>query len=228
VQESFVIWKSGYGQDYALYLPANPAGEPLPVVTYFHGAGPEANPCYRQFWIIDAVNKVEPCAVLLPRHPYSEADNGAAWGGTYNADLNSNMNDVLAELDTTILRHHLDASRQYLYGDSMGGEGVYLLLDKLPMQFAGAISVSGYTLNKNAKGMSRTALWMIYGGKDDIYCGEAGTVAQSSRAIYAAIVAAGGTHVKRTEYPNGDHMYAINNAAWEPGLFQWLLAQRKH
>ncbi len=38
---------------------------------------------------------------------------------------------------------------------------------------------------------------------------------------------AGGNKVKYTEYPDLDHVPAIQQARGEPGLFSWLLAQRR-
>jgi hypothetical protein len=57
-------------------------------------------------------------------------------------------------------------------------------------------------------------------------------VAGSARSIYSAIVAAGGTRVKFTEYDSGGtgmqaHMYAIDTAREDPRFLQWLLGQRR-
>jgi hypothetical protein len=57
-------------------------------------------------------------------------------------------------------------------------------------------------------------------------------VAYSSRSIYKAILAAGGTRIKFTEYDAGGtgmsaHMYAINTARGDPKFLSWLLSQRK-
>lgn len=49
----------------------------------------------------------------------------------------------------------------------------------------------------------------------------------NARTIYKPIRDAGGNKVKHTEYPDLDHVPAIQRAREEPGLFSWLLSQRR-
>ncbi len=130
-----------------LHLPAR-ADNPLPVVMFLHGCNND--PVIEEHWIISALNAIEPVAVFLPtapvtpNTPYTCAD----WGGTYDSKIRSQMKNALHELDSLVATHGLDANRQYLYGESMGGEGVYRLLADFPTKFAGAVDVAGYTVNK--------------------------------------------------------------------------------
>lgn len=225
-REAFLTWTTA-AQDYALYIPPNPSRKPLPVVMFLHGAGNNPGPTYRSFWIVDALNAIEPCAVYLPHHPYNEADQGAGWGGTYDSGIRGSLKEALSELDAKIAECGLDPDRQYAYGESMGGEGLYQVAAKLPGRFAGLMPVAGYTEIKNVDAMARTPIWMIYSAGDNDW-----NVANSSRAIYKAIVAAGGSRVKFTEYESGGagmsaHMYAINAARGDPAPLKWLLSQRK-
>jgi len=131
------------------------------------------------------------------------------------------MVNALAELDRLIEDYGFDTQRQYLYGESMGGEGVYRLLADFPGRFAGAVSVAGYTLNTAATEMAQTPLWIFHGAADSI------NPVANDRAIYQAILDAGGDQVQYTEYPDLDHVPAIERARLEPGLLDWLLAQRR-
>ena len=114
--------------------------------------------------------EIEPCAVFLPtalptpNTPYPCAD----WGGTYDSDLRQQMINALHELDSLIDQYGFDTKRQYLYGESMGGEGVYRLLMDFPTRFAGAIDAAGYTLNKGAAQMAKTPLWILIGSADEM------------------------------------------------------------
>ena len=201
-----------------LYVPA-PTGKPLPVVMFLHGH--DGNPVYPDFWLIPAVNAIEPCAVFLPTAPPLD-DMGADWGGTYDSwGLRPAMIDALAELDRLIGKYGFDTKRQYLYGESMGGEGVYKLLVEFPTRFAGAVAAAGYTLNTGASEMAQTPLWIFHGSEDSI------SPVENDRAIYQSILDAGGTQVKYTEYSGLDHVPSIEQARVEPGLFEWLLAQRR-
>jgi predicted esterase len=215
-QTGFLTWTYN-GQPVGFYLPP-PTGKPLPVVMFLHGCG--NNPVNANWWIIAALNKVEPCAVLLPFRPADESPSCSAWGGTYDDDLRPAMVDALAGLDSVIAQYGLDSKRQYLYGESMGAEGVLKLLVQFPTRFAGAVVVGGYTLDKGAEQMAQTALWLIHGAADTI------NLPASIETIYQSILGVGGTLVKLTEYQGMEHSPAIVKARSEPGLLDWLLAQR--
>lgn len=201
-----------------LFLPAK-AGKPLPVVMFLHGC--HNDPVFREHWIIGALNAIEPTAVFLPTAP--ETPNTqypcADWGGTYDAKIRPQMQDALHELDSLVKAHGLDTTRQYLYGESMGGEGVYRLLSDFPARFAGAVDVAGYTPNKKAAEMARTPLWIVIGTEDEM------SPIADARAIHEAIVAAGGDKVKFTEYPELGHVPAIEKARTDSTYLGWLLAQ---
>lgn len=202
-----------------LYVPA-PTGKPLPVVMYLHGC--HNDPVYSEYWLIPAVNALEPCAVFLPTAPPLD-DMCADWGGTYDSTgLRPAMIDALAELDRLLRQYGFDSKRQYLYGESMGGEGVYRLLADFPTRFAGAVAAAGYTLDTGASEMAQTPLWIFHGSEDGT------SPVENDRAIYQSILDAGGTQVKYTEYPGLDHVPGIEQARLEPGLFEWLLAQRRN
>jgi predicted esterase len=164
-----------------LYIP-KPTGNPLPVVMFLHGCN--NNPVCPDLWIISALNAIEPCAVFLPtapptlNTPYPCAD----WGGTYDSGLRPQMINALHELDSLIDHYGFDPQRQYLYGESMGGEGVYRLLMDFPTRFAGAVNAAGYTLNKGAAQMAKTALWILIGSDDEM------SPVDNSRAIYNSIL----------------------------------------
>ncbi|MBK9579050.1 MAG: hypothetical protein IPO40_18435 [Fibrobacteres bacterium] len=202
-----------------LFLPKR-TDHPVPVVMFLHGCNND--PVYAQHWIISALNAIEPVAVFLPtapvtpNTPYPCAD----WGGTYDSKIRYQLKNALHELDSLVATHGLDANRQYIYGESMGGEGVYRLLMDFPAKFAGAVDVAGYTVNKGAAQMAKTPLWIVIGSDDDI------SSVDSSRAIYAAIQQAGGTLVKYTEYPDLGHVPAIEKARTDAAYLEWLLGQK--
>jgi predicted peptidase len=213
-----VKWADSKGQQLPLYLPVQPAGASVPIVMYLHYY--TGDPINSQPWIITSLNQYEPCAVFLPYRPSSEG--ASAWGGTYDASLRPAMVDTLAELDAFIPAYNFNINRQYLFGESMGAEGVLKLLVEYPTRFAGAVSVAGYTADTGAAAfaqeMKKTPLWLIWGAADT-------SLNTQDWNIYNLIVAAGGTHVKQTEYAGLGHNESISAAASEPGLCAWLLAQ---
>jgi predicted peptidase len=125
-------------------------------------------------------------------------------------------------LDSVIAEHGFDSKRQYVYGESMGGEGVYRLLVDWPTRFAGAISVSGYTLDNGAQQMAQTPLQIVHGSADTT------SAVEADRTIYQSILDAGGTQVTYTEYPDLEHVPTLEKARTDPTLLEWLLAQRRN
>lgn len=216
-QSGFFTW-TYHGQPVGFFLP-EATGEPLPVVMFLHGCGND--PVTPNWWIIDALNRVEPCAVLLPFRPRDESPTCSAWGGTYDDELRPAMVDALAGLDSVVAEYGLDGERQYLYGESMGGEGVLKLLVELPTRFAGAIVADGYVDDTTgAERMAQTPLWLLHGTADEI------APLENIDTLYQAIRADGGSSVKLTLYDGMEHSPAIVRARSEPGLLEWLLAQR--
>jgi predicted esterase len=217
-EDTFITW-TYMETPMGLYLPAK-TDKQLPAVMFLHGC--HNDPISKDLWIISALNEIEPCAVFLPTAPetqntqYSCAD----WGGTYDDTLRPQMINAIHELDSLITVYGFDTNRQYLYGESMGGEGVFRLLMDFPGRFAGAVDAAGYTLNKGAANMAKTPLWILIGEADEM------SPVDSSRAIYNSILNAGGT-VKYTEYPDLGHVAGIENARVEPGLLEWLLYQNR-
>jgi poly(3-hydroxybutyrate) depolymerase len=216
-EADFISWTYN-GKEVGLYLPTS-TGKPLPVAMYLHSCNNVS--IHTGYWLVSALNAIEPCAVLLPTAPPSIDYTCADWGGTYDQDLRPNLIDALAVLDQVLEQYGFDSKRQYLYGESMGGEGVFRLLADFPTRFAGAVSASGYTLDTGAAEMAETPLWIFHGSEDGI------SPVENDRAIYQSILDAGGTLVKYTEYPGLDHVPAIEQARTEPGLLDWLLAQHR-
>lgn len=202
-----------------LYLPR--LGKDLPVVMFLHGC--HNDPVYEGLWINAALNAIEPTAVFLPTAPatpntqYSCAD----WGGTYDADLRPQMANALHELDSLIRANRFDSARQYLYGESMGGEGVYRLLMDFPTRFQGAVTVGGYSANKGAAQMAQTPLWILIGADDEM------SPIADTRTIHQAILDAGGTQVKLTELPGLGHVQAIEQVRTDSSVVAWLLRQSR-
>ncbi|MEN9308864.1 MAG: hypothetical protein RL173_2796 [Fibrobacterota bacterium] len=203
-----------------LYLPP-PTGKPLPVVMFLHPCNND--PVYEGLWINAALNAIEPTAVFLPTAPvtpnteYSCAD----WGGTYDAAIRPQMRNALHEFDSLIRDHGFDTTRQYLYGESMGGEGVYRLLMDFPSRFSGAVSVGGYTKNKGAAQMAKTPFWILIGVEDEY------SPIDESRTIRDAILAEGGTQMKYTEFPGLRHVAAIEQVRTDSAVVGWLLRQTR-
>ena len=169
--------------------------------------------------MITALNDLEPCAVFLPFRPSSEG--ASAWGGTYDTYVRPGMVTALETLDNLIDELGLDGSRQYLYGESMGGEGVFKLLVEYPNRFAAAVSVAGYTVVTGAEALAQTPFWIIHGGEDSV------ADVTTTRELYQMVLDAGGDQIIYTEYETADHVPSITQSRTEPGLVDWILSHTR-
>jgi predicted peptidase len=115
--------------------------------------------------------------------------------------------------------YNVDKSRLYLYGISMGGFGTFSILQKNPGKFAAAFAICGGSDVAAAKSLLDTPLWIFHGDADDI------VPVRLSRDVYKEMIRLGGKKVKYTEYPGVKHN-SWDNAMKEPGLVEWLFAQK--
>ena len=114
----------------------------------------------------------------------------------------------------------IDLSRVYSAGISMGGYGTWELITRRPELFAASIPVCGAGIPSLAHRLTDIAIWAFHGALDS-------TVPVSgSRDMYNAILAAGGTKVKYTEFPDVWHDSWIKAYKTE-GLVEWLYEQKR-
>lgn len=210
----------GYSQStfesvrYGLFRPVVEAGRRYPLLVYLHGANDTVS---RDLSWYSAERQAQfPCFVLTPKCTVS--DQG--WGNTWVAGHTSTTAAVLRLIDSLVKVCAVDTSRLYIYGISMGGFGVFAVLQKNPGLFAAAYSVCGGSDTKAAAVLTQTPLWIFHGGEDNV------VPVSLSRDVYQAIKEAGGTKVRYTEYPGVRHDSWLN-VEKETELPGWLFSHRK-
>ncbi|PUZ29200.1 phospholipase [Chitinophaga parva] len=129
-------------------------------------------------------------------------------------------NDALVQFYQQIIKqYHVDTSRIYLTGLSMGGYGTWTLAISHPKWFAALVPISGGGDSSQVKVLKNVPVWDFHNADDP-------TVAvQNSRMMVAALKAAGG-NVQYTENPTGGHD-AWTKAYASADLYTWMLAQKK-
>jgi poly(3-hydroxybutyrate) depolymerase len=190
------------------------AGKSYPLIVYLHGSRDTVS---RDMpWYQEAVQTEYPCFVLTPKS--ENPDQG--WGNTWNEKHASATAKTLALVDSLVKHYNIDKSRLYLYGISMGGFGVFSVLQKEPGKFAAAYAICGGSDTKAADQLKGSKLWIFHGALDDI------VPVNLSRDVYQEIVRRGGKTVRYTEYPGVRHN-SWENAAREKTLTRWLFSQKK-
>jgi hypothetical protein len=117
------------------YLPAgDPAARPWPAVVWLHGYHPE-NPPYVRWWSIgERHNGVAERNGTIVLEPFGRGNVDYRWIGE---------RDVLRCLAEARQRFAVDEDRVYLGGESMGGNGTWLIASRHPQLFAAAAPVFG-------------------------------------------------------------------------------------
>ena len=124
------------------------------------------------------------------------------------------------EILTTVERkYHIDRSREFVAGESMGGEGVWRALSIDPHRFAAAVALCGYGDAWEIPRVARVPVWIFQGKNDPV------VDVSRARDWVAALRKAGGSP-KYSEYPGiGHDVWDI--AFSEPTLVAWLFSHRK-
>ena len=222
---------------YRLFTPAaapSAAGAKFPLLLLLHGAGGRGtdnllqiqgmNACIGAgIWTLPEHQAAHPCYVLAPQCP----PEPAAWTELGDWKLESRphhpqptppLAQVMELLDQILTTQPVDLGRVYVLGPSMGGFGAWDLLVRQPGRFAAAVPVCGGLADGQAPKIAHVPVWIFHGAADDV------VPVSLSRDDFAALTAAG-AHPRYTEYQDGPH--GIATYAWtEPGLIEWLFAQR--
>ncbi len=203
------------GVRYGLFKPVNyDSKKSYPLVVYLHGSRDTVSRDLHFYQ--DSLQKKYPCFVLTPK-----CTNGnQGWGNTWLASHSETTAKTLVLVDVLIKQYSIDTNRLYLFGISMGGFGVFSVLDKNPGKFAAAYAVCGGSNPDAATKVMRTPLWIFHGDADDV------VPVHLSRDIYNAIIKLGGKKTKYTEYPGVKHN-SWENVSREKALLPWLFEQRR-
>jgi len=191
-----------------------------PLVLFLHGSGERGNDNIKNLKYITNLflkekNRNEfPCYVVVPQCPTSENWTYPDWYREPREPISTviNLIDSLAKLP------HVDKTRIYVTGLSMGGYGTWYLLTRYPNKFAAAIPICGGGDPNQAISFFHVPIWAFHGAKDDR------VDPKESRKMIKALEDAGG-RPKYTEYKKTGHD-SWTQAYQEPDLLTWLFNQR--
>lgn len=203
------------GVRYGLFKPLNyDPKKSYPLVVYLHGSRDTVS---RDINLYYPSNQSQyPCFVLTPKCTQSNLGWGNSWQGAHT----ETMANTLALVDSLVKEYKMDTDRLYIFGISMGGFGVFSVLQKNPGKFAAAYAICGGSNPQVADVVMQTPLWIFHGADDNV------VPVNLSRDIYNEIVRLGGKKTKYTEYPGVKHN-SWENASREKELIPWLFAQKK-
>jgi predicted esterase len=167
-----------------------------------------------------AIPKVPPTGGRNPGSWSNYKANAAEteWVFTWDGTLTPGGKFAVDLIKALIKQYPIDPGRIYLTGLSDGAFGTSELTAFNNKLISAAITVSGAGDLRYAKNLINVPFWALHGAKDP-------TVnAQLDRDWVAAIKAAGGTLIRYTEIPDGQHT-VWNQVYNDPATWDWLFAQ---
>ncbi len=219
------------GLPYRLFVPKNyDAAKKYPLIVYLHGAGERGTENESHIakngapkLVSDEVQIKTPCFVLAPQCPPDKRWVEVNWGEKEPHKMpetpSEPMRLLLQLLDELPKEFSLDSQRLYLMGISMGGFGTWDLLARRPQLFAAAVPICGGADNSTAPMIKHIPIWAFHGDADGVvFVGRTRTMVEAVKVV--------GGNIKYSEYPGVGHN-SWDKAFAEPGLFDWLLAQRR-
>ena len=218
---------------YQVYVPADYASKPSwPAILFLHGAGERGTDGLLQTNVgLGAAIRQNasryPAIVVFPQVPPD-----SQWVGT-PADM------AVAALQQTMREFHVDASRVYLTGLSMGGHGTWYIAYRHAELFAAVVPICGWVrdfpmfrgsvpvvpgdsasvMTNLAQHLGKVPIWIFHGEVDQV------VNVNGSREPAAALKAAG-VNVQYTE------LLGLNHNSWDAAygsdeFVRWLFAQQR-
>ncbi len=195
--------------------PSYTSDKKFPLIIFLHGYSDTTT--WDLEWYNEPIVSSDPCIVLTPKCPASEI---YGWGDSWDPRTSPMMEKTYEMMELVNQALNIDRNRIYIYGISMGGYGTYGAIQKNPDLFAAAYVECGNGNPAIASILADIPLWIFHGSDDPV------VPVQGARNMYHAILDAGGTQVRYTEYPGVGHN-AWDYAQKETTLQTWLLAQRR-
>jgi predicted peptidase len=227
-----MVCQDGITLHYRLFKPAIVPNEKYPLVITLHGSGPEGTDNIAQMAGVGPTIWGQP--EYQARHPHysvcpqvSQEAHTKDWKVSYAKEY-KNLRDTLIKLYPDI-----DSNRIYLTGFSSGGSITYRLLGTYPTSFAAGIAASG-TIGGQTEGYAgmsdwppvyvanNTQIWIFNGGNETIKPDQINGMYNIADSITA-----NGGNPHTTFLPNLDHSQVEGMYKLEPGLFDWLFAQKR-
>jgi predicted peptidase len=215
---------SGEAMVYRLFVPPNyDAAKKYPIVLWLHGAAGRGSDNFSQlsggnspgsyFWTSPENQAKYHAFVLAP-----QVDAAKGWARPHTNTPPVAIRLALEILDTIDKQYSVDRAREYVVGQSMGGEGLWAALSVAPERFAAAIALCGYGDAYMIPRVANAPVWIFQGEEDPL------VPVKRAREWVAELRKAGGAP-KYTEYPSiGHNVWDV--AFREPGLAEWLFSHQ--
>ncbi|PYU74792.1 MAG: phospholipase [Acidobacteria bacterium] len=217
--------KQGNNMPYRLFVPADyEPSQKYPLIFWLHGANGRGSDNRKQIsggnengthvWTTPPNQAQLPAFVLAPQCP---EDRFCSEPETNEISPQLQMAlDILASVQREF---SIDPDRIYIAGQSMGGLGVWALVQSQPDRWAAALVLCAFDNFRNQKAIARVPLWVFQGDADMVV--PVDLVRQMVKDLKKS-----GVQPRYSEYHNAGHDVWLKAFA-EPDLVPWLAAQKR-
>ena len=204
---------------YLLFTPRDykTDGQPWPLLLFLHGLGECGNNELERVKVHGPPKLVEtdsdfPFVIISPQcppQPGGMKDVPKAWKAEHLIQL----------VDHITTNMHIDGTRVYVTGLSMGGYGTWRLVAGYPERFAAALPIcGGGEPSEWAASLRRVPIWAFHGAHDAV------VPLSESEKMVGAVRRAGG-QVRLTVYPEVEHD-SWTQTYDNDEVYRWLLSHR--
>jgi predicted peptidase len=218
--------KLGAKMPYRLYVPESyDSQKKYPLVFWLHGAAGRGsdnvkpisggNESGTHIWIAAANQSQFPAFVLAPQCPEDHF-----WSEPELNEITPELQMALDILGVVEKEYSIDTDRVYAAGQSMGGLGVWALLQNSPDRWAAGLVLCAYDNFTNARALLPIPIWVFQGDADMIV--PVDLVRTMTKDLKKA-----GSQVRYSEYHKVGHEVWLKAFA-EPELVSWVAKQKRH
>lgn len=177
---------------------------PRPLIVHLHGSG-QATPDMAENTLATLAEVAGPEPILV--YPFSPGP----WSGPAVAEL----------IDLLESAYPIDPERIYVIGFSLGGIGSWTVALDMPERLAGLVPIGGRSGSpQEAVLLRHLPIWVINGADDP-------TTTPEDAALMVEALRGVGAQPRFTLLEGQDHGESQEAAYHHPGLFAWLLEQRR-
>jgi predicted peptidase len=216
--------KNGNKMPYRLFVPSNYDGtQKYPLVFWLHGGAGRGSDNLKQIsggnengthvWTTPANQAQLPAFVLAPQCPEDRF-----WSEPEMNVIFPQPQMALHILASVQEEFSIDPDRIYLAGQSMGGRGVWALLQAQPDRWSAVLVLCAFDNFTNVKGIVRVPVWVFQGDEDM-------SVPVDLLRQMVKDLKKSGAQPRYTEYHKAGHDVWLKAFA-EPDL-AWLAAQKR-
>jgi predicted peptidase len=217
--------KLGVKMPYRLYIPEGyDSQKKYPLIFWLHGAAGRGSDNLKQIsggnesgthiWTVPANQSQFPAFVLAPQCPEDHF-----WSEPELNEITPELQMALDILGVVEKEYSIDIDRVYVAGQSMGGLGVWALLQNFPDLWAAGLVLCAYDNFTNARALVPIPIWVFQGDADMIV--PVGLVRTMIKNLRKA-----GSQVRYSEYHEVGHEVWVKAFA-EPELVSWLAKQKR-